>query len=165
MKQILLLRGINLGKRNKVPMQALKEFMTNQGFLNVKTYSQTGNVCVETNEKIDIDKLEHELERCFGFSIPVMIRTLNELIAITEQPLFSKDYVMVIFFKDTSRYPEIKHLIDEQHVLFNNQIIIHYSKSYHKTKFTNNWFEKQLHTQGTLRNKQTILKMIERFSR
>lgn len=163
MKQVLLLRGINLGKLHKVPMKDLKEFLTTYGFNKVQTYIQTGNVCVESDQKIDIPSLEEALELRYGFNIPVITRSIEELEEITHHPLFTNSNVMVIFCKDTQRYDTIKPLIDEEHVLYKNNVIINYSNSYHQTKYTNNWFEKNLQTQSTLRNKQTILKMIERF--
>lgn len=163
MKQVLLLRGINLGKKNKVPMSDLRDFLSSFGFTNIKTYIQTGNISVEHDEHIDIPSLEVALEQRYGFSIPVITRSLKELEEICQHPLFTKEQVMVIFCKDTSKYDTIKSLINEEHVLYKNNVIIRYSTSYHKTKFTNNWFEKHLQTQATLRNKNTILKMIDRF--
>lgn len=164
MRYILFLRGINLGKLNKVPMKDIKEFLMHYGFMNVKTYIQSGNVYVESNTGFDIDDLEKKLEKQYGFPIPVLIRTIEDLITISKHPLFNEDNVMVLFLKDTSNYSDIKDFVREDHVLLNNTIIIKYSVSYHKTKFTNNWFERKLHTHSTLRNKTTVLKLIELFS-
>jgi uncharacterized protein (DUF1697 family) len=47
-RQIVLLRGINLGARNRVAMPALRELLTGAGFENVRTYVQSGNVVLET---------------------------------------------------------------------------------------------------------------------
>lgn len=44
MSYVALLRGINLGKRNKVDMKSLKALFEETGFQNVRTYIQTGNV-------------------------------------------------------------------------------------------------------------------------
>jgi uncharacterized protein (DUF1697 family) len=41
---ITLIRGINVGGNNIVPMQALREHLAHHGFLNVQTYIQSGNV-------------------------------------------------------------------------------------------------------------------------
>ena len=56
MKQVLLLRGINLGKKNKVPM-TLKRFLSSFCFQHQNVYS-TGNISVEHDEHIDIPSLE-----------------------------------------------------------------------------------------------------------
>ena len=43
-RQIVLLRGINIGPRNRVAMPALRELLTGAGFDDVRTYVQSGNV-------------------------------------------------------------------------------------------------------------------------
>ena len=44
MRYILLLRGINVGGKNKVYMSDLKEFLSNKGFENVDSYINSGNL-------------------------------------------------------------------------------------------------------------------------
>ena len=43
-RQIVLLRGINIGSRNRIAMPALREELEDAGFGDVKTYVQSGNV-------------------------------------------------------------------------------------------------------------------------
>ncbi|MGH3081064.1 MAG: DUF1697 domain-containing protein [Gaiellaceae bacterium] len=38
MRQIVLLRGINIGFRNRIPMPALRELLSSAGFRDVRTY-------------------------------------------------------------------------------------------------------------------------------
>ena len=45
---VALLRGINVGGRNKVPMADLRELMTSLGLTDVTTYIQSGNVVFTT---------------------------------------------------------------------------------------------------------------------
>jgi uncharacterized protein (DUF1697 family) len=45
---LVLLRGINVGGRNKLPMAALKTLLTDLGFENVSTYIQSGNAIVRS---------------------------------------------------------------------------------------------------------------------
>lgn len=49
-KYIALLRGINLGNRNKILMTDLRELFKNLGFSDIKTYIQTGNVVFSSNK-------------------------------------------------------------------------------------------------------------------
>jgi len=93
MKLILLLRAINLGKINKVPMLDLKHYLTELGFINVKTLLQSGNVYVES-DKLEISDLENKLVERYGFNIPVILTDLNQLIKISELHDF-KDNTMV----------------------------------------------------------------------
>jgi uncharacterized protein (DUF1697 family) len=41
---VILMRGINVGGKNKIPMTELKLFLEEQGFDNVMTFIQSGNV-------------------------------------------------------------------------------------------------------------------------
>ncbi|MSP21191.1 MAG: DUF1697 domain-containing protein [Alphaproteobacteria bacterium] len=45
---LVLLRGINVGGKNKIPMAALKLFLEEQGFSDVTTYIQSGNVVLRS---------------------------------------------------------------------------------------------------------------------
>ena len=44
MRYILLLRGINVGGKNKVSMSELKEALSNEGFIDVDSYINSGNL-------------------------------------------------------------------------------------------------------------------------
>jgi len=43
-RYVVLLRAINVGGRNKIPMAELRELLTKLGFSDVVTYIQSGNV-------------------------------------------------------------------------------------------------------------------------
>ena len=47
---ITLLRGINVGGHKKVPMAILRELLSKAGFINVKTYIQSGNIVFQSLE-------------------------------------------------------------------------------------------------------------------
>ncbi len=47
---LILLRGINVGGKNIVPMSALKKCLEEQGFSNVSTYIASGNVVLQSTE-------------------------------------------------------------------------------------------------------------------
>ena len=49
---VALLRGINVGGRNKVAMADLREIMASLGHTDVATYIQSGNVVFSTDERI-----------------------------------------------------------------------------------------------------------------
>ena len=79
---VALLRGINVGGHHKVPMAALRETLENMEFQQVKTLLNTGNVLFEAEkepEKVLSEKIATQLEKTFGFPIPVIIRTAEDL--------------------------------------------------------------------------------------
>lgn len=72
MKYVALLRGINVGGNNKVPMAELKACFEGLGFRNVSTYINSGNVLFETGNT-DVAQLvrnsEAAIEKQFGFKV------------------------------------------------------------------------------------------------
>jgi uncharacterized protein (DUF1697 family) len=81
-KHIALLRGINVGGNKKVSMAKLKELFQNLGFHNVSTYINSGNVMFESDEKSDkklVSIIESGLIKHFGFEIPIVVRSVDEI--------------------------------------------------------------------------------------
>lgn len=64
---IVLIRGINVGGKNKVPMAVLKECLEQLGFSNVSTYIASGNVILESDKSADEirTRIEEALPECF----------------------------------------------------------------------------------------------------
>ena len=68
---LALLRGVNLGKHNKVPMAELRPRLTEAGLGNVRTYIQSGNVIVDSDETDPVSVgaiIRSVIEREFGVS-------------------------------------------------------------------------------------------------
>jgi uncharacterized protein (DUF1697 family) len=87
MRQIVLLRGINIGSRRRVAMPALRERLTDAGLSGVRTYVQSGNVVLDSD--LSPEELARECERQiaegFGFDVPVIVRTRDELAEVVER--------------------------------------------------------------------------------
>jgi uncharacterized protein (DUF1697 family) len=86
MRLIALLRGINLGATHRVPMAELRELLTSAGHERVRTLDQSGNVVLTSTA--DPDSLAADLAGSisdrFGFAVPVVVRTRDELAAVLE---------------------------------------------------------------------------------
>ena len=76
-----LLRGINVGGRNRVAMGDLREAFDTEGYSAVSTYIQTGNVLFESDSPSDSleNELEAMLERRVGFPLIVVVRSHRQL--------------------------------------------------------------------------------------
>jgi uncharacterized protein (DUF1697 family) len=81
---VALLRGINVGGRNKVPMKDLVACVEAGNYASVMTYIQSGNVVFTTDaadpQAVELD-LEQRIKRRFGFPVPVVVRSLAEMTA------------------------------------------------------------------------------------
>lgn len=73
---IALLRGINVGGRNKVPMAELRALCAELGWGDVRSYIQSGNLVFRAGgppASLETE-LEQGIEERFGLSIPVLVR-------------------------------------------------------------------------------------------
>lgn len=78
---VALLRGINVGGRNKVPMADLRAAFEGAGLGAVRTYIQSGNVLFESDAPATElqDVIEAMLERRFGIPLVVVVRSHRQL--------------------------------------------------------------------------------------
>jgi uncharacterized protein (DUF1697 family) len=86
MRQIVLLRGINLGSRNRIAMAELRALLEGD-FDDVGTYLQSGNVVLSSTAKPEQVRrsCEQLIADRFGLAIQVVVRTRSELAKIVER--------------------------------------------------------------------------------
>jgi uncharacterized protein (DUF1697 family) len=73
---VILMRGINVGGKNKVPMAGLKKCLEELGFSNVSTYIASGNVILKS------DKCADEIKAMIEEALPNSFKLDNELIKV-----------------------------------------------------------------------------------
>jgi uncharacterized protein (DUF1697 family) len=76
-----LLRGVNVGGKNKIPMPELKVLFEKQGFKNVLTYINSGNIIFDSDlSETDVTVVcKTAITDKFGLDIPVRVTTASEL--------------------------------------------------------------------------------------
>jgi uncharacterized protein (DUF1697 family) len=89
MKYVALLRGINVGGKNKVPMAVLKKCLEELGFTNVSTYIASGNVILESDKGADEirTQIEEALPKSFKLDdelVRVLVLTRDRLQAVID---------------------------------------------------------------------------------
>ena len=87
MRQVVLLRGINIGPRNRIAMPALRKELAAAGFEGVSTYLQSGNIVLSSDTPPDelardFGKLVSEV---FGLQIAAVARTRDELATVVQR--------------------------------------------------------------------------------
>jgi uncharacterized protein (DUF1697 family) len=85
--QIVLLRGINIGPRNRIAMPALREALDEAGFDDARTYLQSGNVVLSSGlSAVKLaDKCSRLIKKQFGLDIDVVVRTRAQLAKVVER--------------------------------------------------------------------------------
>jgi uncharacterized protein (DUF1697 family) len=89
-RQIVLLRGVNLGANRRLAMADLRALLANLGYDDVRTHLQSGNVVLTTGKKPASLKreLEREIAAALGLETDVLVRTRDELAdVIARDPL------------------------------------------------------------------------------
>jgi uncharacterized protein (DUF1697 family) len=83
-RYVALLRGINVGKARQVDMPRLREVLTGLGIAAVRTHLRSGNVLLESPlaESDLATELATAIEKEFGFDVPVVVRTGEEVAAV-----------------------------------------------------------------------------------
>ena len=161
MSYVALLRGINLGKINKVNMNSLKQLFEQLGFEHVQTYIQSGNVLFKSLI-LDAQQLEEKLKKTYHFDIPVIVRTKEELLAAVQLPIVEKENVNKM---TALQQEELKDIVQADFTILNDDtIVINLNESYHISKFTNAFFERKLRITATSRNKNTVQKILQKMN-
>jgi uncharacterized protein (DUF1697 family) len=88
----LLLRGVNVGTNNSLPMADLRTMLTKVGCTGVQTYVQSGNAVFGTALAATelTTAIEAALERFMGRPIATTLRTRKELGAIVDAHPFAE---------------------------------------------------------------------------
>lgn len=83
MLYLALLRGINVGGKNKVEMARLRETFERVGASHVTTYINTGNVVFRDDRSAEdlVSVLEEAIEEDFGFRAKVLVRAAGDITA------------------------------------------------------------------------------------
>ena len=84
---VALLRGINVGGKNPVPMAELRAAFEAEGFGSVRTYIQSGNVLFDSDiPRAGLeDRIEGMLERHLGFRLVVVVRSHRQLRSVVQK--------------------------------------------------------------------------------
>ena len=174
---LALLRGINVSGHKMIKMEVLKKALESIGFLNVQTYIQSGNVFVTTNEENPLKVgflIKQEIAKSFGHDVPVIVISKTDLETCLEtNPFLNNADVdlkkLYVAFLSATLPDEILNQVnlnfikpDEIH-LHGNKIFIKYDTSPAKTKLDNNWIEKKMNVTATIRNWNTVNKLLEMY--
>ncbi len=87
MVYVALLRGINVGGKNKVEMNQLKAVFEEAGMTSVRTYINSGNVIFSSTIRSRarlVRLLEEAIAQRFGFKIDVVVRDIKSMRAVVE---------------------------------------------------------------------------------
>lgn len=171
---IVLLRGINVGGRNKIPMPELRPLCADLGWENVQSYIQSGNLVLKASATAA--SLEAELERAikrrFGLSIPVIVRAGADWPSYVngnpypEASQNEPNLVMLALSKAPPKTDAVeglreRALIGERIVQVGDGLWIHYAGGVGRSKLSPTLLDRLVGSPVTARNWRTVLKLDE----
>ena len=170
---LALLRGINVGGKNKLPMKDLTAIFAVAGGENPRSYIQSGNVIFEATPKV-ADGLPGRIADRFGYRTPVILRTADDLAAVVVGNPFletgcAEDELHVYFLADCPDPDRIAGLDPDRSppdrfAVRGREIYLRMPNGMARTKLTNAYFDTRLATTSTARNWRTITKLLELMS-
>ena len=81
-RYVALLRGINVGGKNLIRMTDLKACFDAEGFQDVSTYIQSGNVLFSSSERSSAkltERLERALASTFNYQASLLVRSQRQM--------------------------------------------------------------------------------------
>lgn len=171
---VALMRGINVGGKNKLPMKELRALFEELGCGSVASYIQSGNVVFEAGIELAEQLpaiLPSHIEARFGLRVPVVIRSAQALREAAERNPFLSEgcdtqHLHVGFLASRPDAKAVASLdasrsdIDRFEVL-GEEVHLHVPGGMARTKLTTDYFDRRLGTPMTVRNWRTVQKLIE----
>jgi uncharacterized protein (DUF1697 family) len=174
---VALLRGINVGGKNMLPMQELAAIFAAAGAVNVATYIQSGNVIFQATDsaaKILPAKVSSEVEKRFGFAIPVVLRSASDLRAILGRNPFLRigapeETLHVMFLAGTPSARAVASLDParspgDTFAVCGSEVYLQLPNGTARSKLTNAYFDAKLATVSTIRNWRTAQRLTQMAS-
>jgi uncharacterized protein (DUF1697 family) len=170
---ISILRGINVSGQKIIKMESLREICEALGFSEVRTYIQSGNIIfsfAETDEIALGGLISGAIQKKFGFEVPVIVLTANELKEVLECNPFKDDpekeisFLHITFLSSVPQNPDLlkideKKFPGEEFSLKGRVVYLYLPKGYGTTKLSNAFIEKVLGVTATTRNLKTSLEL------
>jgi uncharacterized protein (DUF1697 family) len=169
---VALLRGVNVGGKNRLPMKMLAGFFEAAGGLEVRTVGASGNVLFRASAAVARAAprlVEARIYEECGFRAPVLLRSAEEVAAVRAGNPFlaegvPEELLHVVFLAEapaagaaleTARSP------GDRFALRGREVFLVLPRGVSGSKWTSAYVDKALGTVGTWRNWRTVGKLGE----
>lgn len=173
---VALLRGVNVGGKNKVSMPILRGALESFGFKEVSTYINSGNILFASevlSENELAQSISNVIEATFSLSIPVLVvkrRTLSEVVDSAPEWWGTDDktvYHNTIFLIPPTRHEEFTQSLGEikqeyENVYYKDSVIYWTAdlKTFSKSRYSK-IASTPMNSKVTIRNANTVKKLVD----
>ncbi len=171
---IALLRGVNVGGKNKLRMSDLAAMFAEAGCVEVRTYIQSGNVIFVASASVAKQIpaiISQRIDEQLGLRVPVVLRASEELLRIVENNPFLRSgadaaTLHVAFLADEPASSRIRSLDPDRSPgdsfsVCGRHIYLCCPNGVARSKLTNAYFDSALATTSTARNWRTVMTLAE----
>lgn len=168
---VVLLRAVNVGPNNRVPMAELKAALTKAGYGDVRTYINSGNAVVEgTGTTAAVEKaVEALLVKRFKVEVPVLVRTADQWAKIAAANPFPDAAGNTLYLGVSKKAPKAGVLapLEERAAkgdrirLVGEGLWIAFAEGMGRSKITPPVLDKAMGSPVTMRNWNTVRKLDE----
>ena len=174
---LALLRGINVSGHNMIKMDVLKSLLEQAGFMNVRTYIQSGNVFIDSDEESQAKIafiIKQEIYRVFGYDVPIIVISKADLQACFTNCNFLKEkdfdtkklYVAFVskeLKSDNINDLKMSQIKPDEVQIDKTRIFIKYHIGAGKTRLDQKYIEKKLNLTATIRNWNTVSQLLKMY--
>lgn len=170
---VLLLRAVNLGPTNKLPMAELRALLTDLGHADVRTLLNSGNATFRSGRRSSATlarEVEDGLRERLGLDVRACVRTAVQVQAALDglpDDVADGWYVLVTVLFDEPRPEGLAEVLgatwpDEQVRAGDGVLYLAYGAGVHSSRLTAAWLERRLGVATTSRTPQTLRKLLAR---
>ncbi len=170
---VALLRGVNVGGNNKLPMKDLADMFVATGCGDVRTFIQSGNVMFRADagaaEQL-AGLITAKIAERFGFRTPIVLRTSEQMRdVVVSNPFLTQgapeDWLHVMFLADRPNQLRVDALDPNRSptgafVVRGPDVYLQLPRGVAEGKLTNAYFDSKLATVSTVRNWRTVTKLL-----
>ncbi|HEY8291054.1 MAG TPA: DUF1697 domain-containing protein [Thermomicrobiales bacterium] len=170
---LALLRGINVGGKNKLPMKDLIAMFVAAGCRDVRAYIQSGNIIFNAEPGIVTpipDVITARIAEQLGYRVPIVLRTAGEMGEIMRHNPFvaagaDENTLHVLFLADRPSADRVSGLDTDrsppdEFIVRGQEVYLCLPNGAGRTKLTNAYFDTKLATVSTGRNWRTVTTLL-----
>jgi uncharacterized protein (DUF1697 family) len=171
---VALLRGVNVGGRHRLPMEALAGFFAAAGCGDVRTVIQSGNVLFRasvTVARAAPDKVAARIHKEFGHRPAMVVRSAAELAKVAaENPFIAQgcdqELLHVVFLAERPAAAAVAaldpaHSLGDRFAVRGREVYLFLPRGVSGTKLTVDYLDRTLGTMGTWRNWRSVRRLTE----
>ena len=167
-RYIGLLRGVNVGGKNKLPMAELRALFESLDHTKVSTFIQSGNIVFTTAKPITANSLERAIAKQFGINPTVMLRTPQELRKVVKSNPFGTVDPAKLHVGFMAQKPpaaalaklDAERFLPDEFAVRGRELYLHLPNGMGRTKLPP-YLDRQLKIPTTVRNWNTVNKLLE----